>query len=256
MPLYKIIHVGYGEANLNENYTGVGPMFFAIGQDVTSIQDIKIKGLDFAMGGGYTIAPITQGGNIPVKYFYWCGLSDYGVKDGWYTTDDGTTIEEAAGEGKSDDYLASISMAKGEGLVTQMTDSGLTLQGAGEVLTGDFTRPLNENYTGVANPFPVNIGIQSYAITGLDFAMGGGYTIAPITQGGNIPTKYFYWCGLSDYGVKDGWYTTDDGTTIEEAAAEGKSDDYLADYEFKPGEAAVAQMTDAGLGLKITSPIK
>ena len=248
--------VGYGEADLNLDYTGVGPMFFAIGEDVVSIQNLKVKGLASAMGTGYTIAPITSGGNIPVKYFYWSGLSEYGVKDGWYTTDDGATIEEAAGAGTSDNYLASIEMAKGEGLVTYMMDASLTVQGSGEVLTGDVTRPLNLDYTGVANPFPVDVNIQSYAITGLASAMGTGYTIAPITSGGNIPVKYFYWCGLSEYGVKDGWYTTDDGATIEAAAGEGKSDDYLVDYTFTPGQAAITYMMDAGLGLKITSPVK
>ena len=248
--------VGYGQADLNLDYTGVGPMFFAIGEDVTSVQNLQVKGLASAMGTGYMIAPITSGGNIPVKYFYWCGLSEYGVKDGWYTTDDGTTIEEAAAEGKSDDYLATISMAKGEGLVTYMADANLAVQGSGEVLAGDFTRPLNLDYTGVANPFPVDVSLQKYALTGLASAMGTGYMIAPITSGGNIPVKYFYWCGLSEYGVKDGWYTTDDGTTIEEAAAEGKSDDYLVDYTFTPGQAAVTYMAEAGLGLKITNPIQ
>ena len=248
--------VGYGEADLNKNYTGVGPMFFTIGEDVTSVQNLKVKGLTEAQGTGYTIAPITSGGNIPVNYYYWCGLSEYGVKDGWYTTADGATIEAAAGEGKSDDYLATIEMAKGEGLVTYMMNASLTVQGSGEVLTGDSTRPLNKNYTGVANPFPVDVSIQNYAITGLTEAQGTGYTIAPITSGGNIPVNYYYWCGLSEYGVKDGWYTTADGATIEAAAGEGKSDDYLVDYTFKPGEAAVTYMMNAGLGLKITSPIK
>jgi len=135
-------------------------------------------------------------------------------------------------------------------------NASLAVQGSGEVLMGDFTRPLNLDYTGVANPFPVNVGIQSYAITGLASAMGSGYEIAPITSTGNIPVHYYYWCGLSEYGVKDGWYTTDDGATIEAAAGEGKTDDYLVNYTFKPGEAAVTYMMNAGLGLKITSPIQ
>ena len=112
--------VGYGEADLNKDYTGVGPMFYAIGEDVISVQNLVVKGIASAMGGGYEIAPITSTGNIPVHYYYWCGLSEYGVKDGWYITDDTATIETAAGEGKSDDYLAPIEMAKGEGLVTYM----------------------------------------------------------------------------------------------------------------------------------------
>ena len=230
-------------------------MFFSIGEDVTSVQNLQVKGVASVMGTGYTIAPITATGNIPVKYFYWCGLSEYGVKDGWYITDDGATIEAAAGEGKADDYLAPIEMAKGEGLVTYMAEGSLAIQGSGEVLTADFTRPLNLDYTGVANPFPVEVNVQNYSITGLASAMGTGYTIAPITSTGNIPVKYFWWCGLSEYGVKDGWYTTDDGATIEAAAGDGKSDDYLVDYTFAPGQAAVTYMAEAGLGLKITSPV-
>ena len=120
--------VGYGEADLNLDYTGVGPMFFAIGEDVVSIQNLKVKGLASAMGTGYTIAPITSGGNIPVKYFYWCGLSEYGVKDGWYTTDDGATIEAAAGEGKSDDYLVDYTFTPGQAAITYMMDAGLGLK--------------------------------------------------------------------------------------------------------------------------------
>ena len=100
------------------------------------------------------------------------------------------------------------------------------------------------------------ISVQNLKVKGLTEAWGSGYTIAPITSGGNIPVNYYYWCGLSEYGVKDGWYTTDDGTTIEEAAAQGKADDYLVDYTFAPGEAAVTYMTDTGLGLKITNPVK
>lgn len=120
--------VGYGEADLNLDYTGVGPMFFSIGEDVVSVQNLKVKGLTEAQGTGYTIAPITSTGNIPVKYYYWCGLSEYGVKDGWYTTADGATIEAAAGEGKSDDYLVDYTFKPGEAAVTFMAVSGLGLK--------------------------------------------------------------------------------------------------------------------------------
>ena len=188
------------------DYTGVGPMFFAIGEDVTSIQNLKVKGVAEAEGTGYTIAPITSGGNIPVNYYYWCGYSADGLKDGWYTTADGETIEAAMEAGTSDALLAPISMVKGEGLVTYMMKSSLTIQGSGEVLTDDTTRPLNLDYTGVANPFPVNVSIQNYAITGVAEAEGTGYTIAPITSGGNIPVNYYWWCGYSADGLKDGWY--------------------------------------------------
>ena len=249
--------VGYGQADLNYRYTGVGPMFFAIGEDVTSVQNLVVKGLAEAMGTGYTIAPITDTGNIPVKYFWWCGLSGYGVPDGWYITDDGATIEAAAGDPEALAALrANITMAKGEGLVTFMAEGSLAVQGSGEVLAGDFSRPLNYRYTGVANPFPADVGVQSYAVTGLSEAMGTGYTIAPITDTGNIPVKYFWWCGLSGYGVPDGWYITDDGATIEAAAGNPEALAALrANYTFAPGEAAVTFMAEAGLGLTITSPI-
>ena len=59
--------VGYAQADLNKNYTGVGPMFFAIGEDVISVQNLQVKGVAEAEGSGYEIAPITSGGNIPVK---------------------------------------------------------------------------------------------------------------------------------------------------------------------------------------------
>ena len=231
-------------------------MFFAIGEDVTSVQNLQVKGLSDAMGTGYTIAPITSTGNIPVKYFYWCGYSDYGIPDGWYVTDDADAILAAVDAGTVNTLRASISMAKGEGLVTFMMTSSLAVQGSGEVLTADFTRPLNKDYTGIANPFPVNVGVQSYAVTGLAEAMGTGYTISPITSTGNIPTKYFWWCGYSDYGIPDGWYVTDDADAILAAVDAGTLNTLLASYTFTPGEAAVTFMMTSGQGLKITSPVK
>ena len=247
--------VGYGQADLNKNYTGVGPMFFAIGEDVTSVQNLVVKNLASAMGTGYMIAPITSTGNIPVKYYYWCGYSEYGIPDGWYITDDADAILAAVDAGTINSLLAPITMAKGEGLVTYMQDTSLALQGSGEVLSGDFTRPLNKNYTGVANPFPANVSVQSYAITDLASAMGTGYTISPITSTGNIPVKYFYWCGYSEYGIPDGWYITDDADAILAAVDAGTINTLLADYTFASGEAAVTYIQDTGLYLKITNPI-
>ena len=247
--------VGYGQSDLNKNYTGVGPMFFAIGEDVTSVQNLVVKNLASAMGSGYMIAPITSGGNIPVNYFYWCGYSEFGIPDGWYITDDADAILAAVDAGTINTLLAQISMVKGEGLVTYMQDTGLALQGSGEVLSGDATRPLNKNYTGVANPFPVSVSVQNYAITSLAAAMGSGYMIAPITSGGNIPVNYFYWCGYSEYGIPDGWYVTDDADAILAAVDAGTVNTLLADKTFAPGEAAVTYMQDTGLGLQITNPI-
>ena len=230
-------------------------MFFAIGEDVTSVQNLQVKGLTSAMGSGYMIAPITSTGNIPVNYFYWCGYSEYGIPDGWYVTDDADAILAAVDAGTVSTLLAPVEMAKGEGLVTYMMDASLAIQGSGEVLTADFTRPLNQNYTGIANPYPTNVGIQSYAITSLASAMGSGYMIAPITSTGNIPVNYFYWCGYSEYGIPDGWYVTDDADAILATVDAGTVNTLRVDYTFTPGEAAVTYMMDAGLGLKITSPI-
>ena len=247
--------VGYGQADLNKNYTGVGPMFFAIGEDVTSIQNLKVKGVAEAEGTGYMISPITSTGNIPVKYYWWCGYEEDGLKDGWYTTADGEVIEAAMEAGTSDELLAPINMAKAEGLVTYMMKSSLSLQGSGEVLSGNFSRPLNLDYTGVANPFPASVSVQNYAVTGVAEAEGTGYMISPITSTGNIPTKYYWWCGYEEDGLKDGWYITADGETIEAAMEAGTSDELLANYTFTPGEAAVTYMMKSGLGLQITNPI-
>ena len=247
--------MGYGQADLNQNYTGVGPMFFAIGEDVTSIQNLKVIGVAEAEGTGYTIAPVTQGGNIPIKYYWWCGHAADSIPDGWYTTDDADIILEAIDAGEFDTVYANISMAKGEGLITYMMDASLAVQGSGEVLAGDATRQLNQNYTGIANPFPASVSVQSYAVTGLSEAEGTGYTIAPITSGGNIPTKYYWWCGHSGDDIPDGWYTTDDADIILDAIGSGQIDTVRANYTFAPGEAAITYMMDTGLGLSITSPI-
>ena len=248
--------VGYGQAGLNDDFTGVGPMFFAIGEDVTSVQNLKVKGVDETEGTGYEISPITKTGNIPVKYYWWCGYSADGLPDGWYITTDGELIEAAMEAGTTAELLAPINMAKGEGLVTFMARSSLAVQGSGEVLTDNFARPLNDDFTGVNNPFPVEVSVQNYAITGVDETEGTGYEISPITKTGNIPTKYYWWCGYSADGLPDGWYITTDGDIIEAAMGAGTTDELLADYTFKPGEAAVTFMARSGLQLKITSPIK
>ena len=120
-----------------------------------------------------------------------------------------------------------------------MTKASLSLQGSGEVLPGDFTRPLNKNYTGVANPFPANVSVQNYAITGVAEAEGAGYMIAPITSGGNIPVNYYWWCGYEADGLKDGWYTTADGEVIEAAMEAGTSDELLAPINMAKAEGFV-----------------
>ena len=247
--------MGYGQSDLNYRYTGVGPMFFAIGEDVTSVQNLAVKGVAEAEGSGYEISPITATGNIPVKYYWWGGHAADGIPDGWYITDDADTLIAAIEAGTLSTYLASITMAKGEGLVTYMQDASLALQGSGEVLSGDATRPLNYRYTGVANPFPSNVSVQHYAVTGLAEAEGSGYEISPITSTGNIPTKYYWWCGHSGDEIPDGWYVTDDADTIIAAIEGGTLNELLADYTFTPGEAAVTYMQDSGLGLQITNPI-
>ena len=99
------------------------------------------------------------------------------------------------------------------------------------------------------------ISVQNLQVKGVAEAEGSGYTIAPITSTGNIPVKYFWWGGHEADGLPDGWYVTDDGETIEAAIEAGTTASLLADYTFMPGEAAVTYMMDAGLGLKITSPI-
>ena len=247
--------VGYGQADLSKDYTGVGPMFFAIGEDVISVQNLKVKGVAEAEGSGYTIAPITSTGNIPVNYYWWGGHEADGLPDGWYVTDDSDIIEAAIEAGTTASLLAPIEMAKGEGLVTFMMKASLTVQGSGEVLTGDFTRPLNKDYTGVANPFPVDVSVQNYAVTGVAEAEGSGYTIAPITSTGNIPVNYYWWGGHEADGLPDGWYVTDDSDIIEAAIEAGTTASLLADYTFAPGEASVTFMMKTGLNLKITSPI-
>ena len=120
--------VGYGQADLNKNYTGVGPMFFAIGEDVISVQNLQVKGVAEAEGSGYTIAPITSGGNIPVSYYWWCGYSADGIPDGWYTTDDGDVILAAVDAGTLDDLRANYTFAPGEAAVTYMMKTGLGLK--------------------------------------------------------------------------------------------------------------------------------
>ena len=120
--------MGYGQADLNKNYTGVGPMFFAIGEDVTSIQNLVVKNLGEAEGSGYEIAPITSGGNIPTKYFWWCGHLADGLPDGWYVTADSDIIEAAIEAGTTAELLADYTFTPGEAAVTYMQDAGLNLK--------------------------------------------------------------------------------------------------------------------------------
>ena len=120
--------MGYGQADLNKNYTGVGPMFFAIGEDVASVQNLTVNGLAEAEGSGYTIAPVTSTGNIPVKYYYWCGHAADGLPDGWYVTADSDIIEAAIEAGTTAELLADKTFAPGEAAVTFMAEAGLELK--------------------------------------------------------------------------------------------------------------------------------
>ena len=120
--------MGYGQADLNQDYTGVGPMFFTIGEDVTSVQNLAVKGVAEAEGTGYTIAPITSGGNIPVNYYWWGGHLADGLPDGWYVTADSDIIEAAIDAGTTASLLADYTFTPGEAAVTFMMDSGLGLK--------------------------------------------------------------------------------------------------------------------------------
>ena len=120
--------VGYGQADLNKNYTGVGPMFFAIGEDVVSVQNLQVKGLAEAEGTGYMISPITSTGNIPVKYYWWGGHEADGLPDGWYITDDSDIIEAAIDAGTTASLLADYTFVSGEASVTYMAQAGLGLK--------------------------------------------------------------------------------------------------------------------------------
>lgn len=247
--------VGYGQAALNERFTGIGPMFFTIGEDVTSIQNLQVMGVDQVMGE-YYIAPITSSANIPVKYYLWKGCGEYGVPDGWYTIGTMEEMMEAIGAGTVSEYLATIGMAKSEGLVTFMSGaSGRALQGSGEVLADDATIPLRDRFTGIANPFPMDVNIQSYEILGADQVMGE-YYVAPISSSANIPVKYYLWKGCGEYGVPDGWYSIGTMEEMMEAIGAGTVATFLVDYTFTQGQAAVAFMSgSSGRSLKIKSPI-
>ena len=144
--------------------------------------------------------------------------------------------------------------------VTFEMEEGEVLAIAGESGCGKSTLArtivgINKDYTGVANPFPVDVSVQNYAVTGVAEAEGSGYTIAPITSTGNIPVNYYWWGGHEADGLPDGWYVTDDSDIIEAAIEAGTTASLLADYTFAPGEASVTFMMKTGLNLKITSPI-
>ena len=105
-------------------------------------------------------------------------------------------------------------------------------------------------------PYPLES--RTYAVSSDNKAFQpnmGGYSIYASSLDGSDPLVRLEQYMAAEYGGKDGWYTTADGATIETAAGEGKADDYLVDYTFTPGEAAVTYMAEAGLGLKITSPV-
>ena len=103
-------------------------MFFAIGEDVISVQNLQVKGIAEAEGSGYTIAPITSTGNIPVKYYWWGGHEADGLPDGWYVTADSDIIEAAIDAGTTASLLADYTFTPGEAAVTFMAESGLGLK--------------------------------------------------------------------------------------------------------------------------------
>ena len=117
--------VGYDHASLNLHFTGIGPMFFNIGEDVVGIQNFECSQAD-SMGEGYTIAPISQGGSLPAKYYWWCGYSGDGVPDGWYTADS-DTIVAAIDTDTVSNYRANVTFDPGQTLVAEMSASGVTM---------------------------------------------------------------------------------------------------------------------------------
>ena len=97
--------------------------------------------------------------------------------------------------------------------------------------------------------------VQNLQVMGAGQVMGE-YYIAPISSSANIPVKYYLWKGCGEYGVPDGWYTIGTMEEMMEAMGAGTVSTFLVDYDFTPGQAAVAFMSGAtGLNLKIKSPI-
>ena len=160
--VYSSNIVGYTKLDLNLDYNMFGAQFQEVGMDSIDIQDLLVN----------TSLPDPEvvGENVfwGAKLLTWTG-SGYAT---YYWS--GTTGEELFGNAAWDNkwlvdegaaIATGVDVLPGDGLFIQVNAlSSVTL--AGEVVTNSQVQvALNEDYTLIANPFPISIDIQNLVVS-------------------------------------------------------------------------------------------
>ena len=226
--------VGYKNKNLREGFTMAAPMFLnTTDASVVKLGDLTVTGYtayDSAAFSGGTSGEVylivldslgrtkkdSQGNDM--SYFYYDDLATDpvwgGQGAGWYTM--GATLKLDADK---------ITFDVGDALWIA-GKNGYTVLCKGQVLSGNTNIPLQEGFTPCGNPYPVEIPLANFAVTGYtayDPATFSGGTSGEVylivldslgrtakDENGN-DKSYFYYDDLATDttwgGFGSGWYT-------------------------------------------------
>ena len=215
--------VGYQTKSLQAGSTMTGATFLPVAGNGVDIQSIFPTG-DNIDAGDVNIQTLDAFGRTENMYTYYGeGEFDDGAAAGWYT----------------DDGLAIVSFAPGQGLWVAAPDGDTTITYSGTVGKADVTVELLQGgSTATANMMPVAIFIQDIIPAGdnIDF---GDVNIQTLDAFGRTENMYTYYGeGEFDDGAAAGWYT----------------DDGLANVSFEPGQGLWVASPDAPTSLQFPAP--
>lgn len=214
--------VGYQTKSLQAGFTMTGVTFLPVTGNGVDIQSIIPAG-DNIDTGDVNIQTLNAFGQTDDMYTYY-GEGEYDDDSvaGWYT----------------DDGLASVSFAPGQGLWVAAPDKDTTITCAGTVGRDDVVIKLQNGFTATANMMPVTLPIEDVIPSG-DNINTGDVNIQTLNAFGQTEDMYTYY-GEDEYddGSVAGWYT----------------DDGLASVSFAPGQGLWVAAPDETTKLYFPAP--
>ena len=205
-------YVGYDQVGLPDggNAMGVGNMFLRVGDETTTLGDLKITGYNKAQGaGGVLYCQLLDGAGRSKGIDYW--WYEDGVKgDGDEAVDWWYGWYDANAEIPYND----VELLPGDGVWIFSTSTDFKVQGAGEVPPGpvQIALPNGGNAKLVINPMPCDLTFGDMWIDGYSKEQGaGGVLYCQLLDGAGRSKGTDYW--WYDDGVKgdgdeavDWWY--------------------------------------------------
>ncbi len=200
-----------------------GATFLPVTGSGVDIQSIIPAG-DNINSGDVNIQTLNAFGQTVDTYIYYGeGEFDDGAAAGWYT----------------DDGLADVSFAPGQGLWVAAPNGDTTITYSGTVGKADVSVELFQGgSTATANMMPVSISIQDIIPTGDNIDSGDVNVQTLNAFGQTVDTYIYYGEGEFDDGAAAGWYT----------------DDGLANVTFDPGQGLWVAAPDAPTTLQFPAP--